>query len=84
MKRTVLPLLVALCIAGLGGNVEAVKRPNFVIIFTDDQGYQDLGCYGSPEIGLNRSVAPEPIGSSATRFGIIIAATTLSQTMRGS
>ena len=50
MKRTVLPLLVALCIAGLGGNVEAVKRPNFVIIFTDDQGYQDLGCYGSPEI----------------------------------
>jgi arylsulfatase A len=28
---------------------EAVK-PNVVIIFTDDQGYQDLGCYGSPRI----------------------------------
>ncbi len=25
-------------------------KPNFVIIFTDDQGYQDLGCYGSPDI----------------------------------
>lgn len=25
-------------------------RPNFVIIFTDDQGYQDLGCFGSPKI----------------------------------
>ena len=24
--------------------------PNIVIIFTDDQGYQDLGCFGSPDI----------------------------------
>ncbi len=24
--------------------------PNVVIIFTDDQGYQDLGCFGSPDI----------------------------------
>jgi arylsulfatase A len=26
------------------------SKPNVVIIFTDDQGYQDLGCYGSPNI----------------------------------
>ncbi len=25
-------------------------RPNFVIIFADDQGYQDVGCFGSPTI----------------------------------
>jgi len=24
--------------------------PNFIIIFTDDQGYRDLGCFGSPNI----------------------------------
>lgn len=26
------------------------ELPNVIIIFSDDQGYQDLGCYGSPDI----------------------------------
>ena len=26
------------------------KTPNFIVIFTDDQGYEDIGCFGSPKI----------------------------------
>ena len=31
-------------------NAAEPSHPNFVIIFTDDQGYQDVGCFGSPNI----------------------------------
>lgn len=30
--------------------LSATSKPNFIIILTDDQGYQDLGCFGSPNI----------------------------------
>ena len=36
------------------------RKPNFIIIFTDDQGYNDLGCFGSKLIktpGIDRMAA---------------------------
>ena len=32
----------------------ATDKPNFIIIFTDDQGYSDLGCFGSETIKTPR------------------------------
>jgi len=41
-------------ILDLNGNGKAFfrlsRKPNFIVILTDDQGYQDLGCYGSPTV----------------------------------
>ena len=45
-----LPQLYAANTANFSVADETSRRPNFVIIFTDDQGYNDLGCFGSKTI----------------------------------
>ena len=51
MHRFILTLLFAGILTGaLVSASEAESKPNFVIIFADDQGYGDLGCFGSTKI----------------------------------
>lgn len=45
--RIVFALLVAM---HFQVSVAAEEKPNFIVIFTDDQGYNDLGCFGSKTI----------------------------------
>ncbi|MBT3191387.1 MAG: sulfatase [Verrucomicrobia bacterium] len=47
---TRISFLLAILISAVGLVSAGVKKPNFIIIFADDQGYADLGCFGSENI----------------------------------
>ncbi|MCP4501172.1 MAG: sulfatase-like hydrolase/transferase, partial [Deltaproteobacteria bacterium] len=48
MKKTV-AILLLLSLLPLGAAAESKKapKPNVVVVFVDDLGWTDLGCYGS-------------------------------------
>ncbi len=48
--RIVLSTIVAWLALAVSPFAQGHDKPNFIVIFTDDQGYGDLGCYGSPNI----------------------------------
>ena len=60
--------LVSACFTTAAAFCEADKAPNFVIIFTDDQGYEDVGCFGSPDIRTPRLDAMAADGMKFTSF----------------
>ena len=44
---------------------EGLTKPNILIIFTDDQGYADLACYGNK---LNKTPRLDQLAKEGTRF----------------
>ena len=44
------PTLLLATLLGLGAALPATDRPNVLILFTDDQGTLDAGCYGSDDL----------------------------------
>ena len=46
---TLFVTLITLCLHS-GFAQTSPQTPNFIVIFTDDQGYGDLGCFGHPTI----------------------------------
>lgn len=58
-----------LCFLLSGENLPGDERPpNFVIIFSDDHGYEDVGCFGSPDIRTPRLDAMAQEGIRFTSF----------------
>lgn len=47
---TPLLYITALACSGFSVTAQTSSKPNIILIFTDDQGYQDIGVYGSPNI----------------------------------
>lgn len=63
-------MLLAAFFVGLTtlATIAEAAPPNFVIIFTDDQGYEDIGCFGSPDIRTPRLDAMAQDGMRFTSF----------------
>ena len=72
MKRTHPPrpecfrtVIVALLVFMGMARLSAADRPNILIIFTDDQGYADLACYGNKK---NKTPRLDQLAKEGTRF----------------
>ena len=67
IKRKILWALATLLVTLVAGKVSAEKskQPNILIVFTDDQGYADLGCFGSKE---NKTPVLDKLAKEGTKF----------------
>ena len=75
--RRFIGLVLGICLAS-GVWADAAK-PNFVIIFTDDQGYGDLGCFGGTHVKTPRIDRMAEEGARLTSFYVAAAVCTPSR-----
>ena len=63
--KNLLSLFVSCAIFVHAAKAEDARPPNFIVIFVDDLGYADLGCFGSPDI---RTPVLDQLASEGMRF----------------
>ncbi|MEO0475485.1 MAG: sulfatase [Planctomycetota bacterium] len=69
IARYVCVLLVPLLInVSSSVSTQAAGQPNFIIIFTDDQGYNDLGCFGGTHVNTPQIDRMAAEGAKLTNF----------------
>ena len=51
-----------------GFSAQSADHPNFVVIFTDDQGYGDLSCFGGKHVQTPRIDQMAKEGAKLTSF----------------
>jgi arylsulfatase A len=61
-------LIYTLCIITITSVTAMASQPNFVIIFTDDQGYGDLSCFGGKHVSTPRIDQMAVEGAKLTSF----------------
>ncbi len=59
------PTLLLATLLGLGAALPATDRPNVLILFTDDQGTLDAGCYGAKDL---RTPNIDRLAATGVRF----------------
>ncbi|QDV41122.1 Arylsulfatase [Stieleria neptunia] len=69
-KNSILSILVVASLSGLFAPLAPAQdsRPNFVVIFTDDQGYGDLSCFGGEHVSTPRIDQMAAEGARLTSF----------------
>ena len=65
MNRVMLLFVLVPLVAAMAPGQALPARPNILIIFTDDQGYADLGCTGSR---TNKTPRMDRLAAEGTRF----------------
>lgn len=82
MRKIILMALFACCIACLKAQEKIVnKQPNVILIYSDDQGWADVGVYGSKDL---YTPALDSLARSGVRFSQFYAASPVCSPSRAS